>query len=79
MIIEVYTKKDCTYCVQAKRLLDKNKLEYVEREVTSDIIRSELLERAPHIKMVPQIFIDNNHIGGFNDLVEYLKKFDDKE
>jgi len=79
MIIEVYTKKDCTYCVQAKRLLEKSNLEYIEREITSDVIRSELLERAPQVKMVPQIFIDNVHIGSFTDLVEHMKKIDLKQ
>ena len=69
--IEIYTTKICPYCVRAKSLLGKKGVNFIEIDVTSD---EQLLEtmiiRAGGRRSVPQIFINDKHIGGSDDLYE---------
>jgi len=67
--IEIYTTNVCPYCVRAKQLL-KNKgqtWEEINIQQTPDR-RDEMIERAGGKRTVPQIFIDDRHIGGCDDL-----------
>lgn len=67
--IEVYSGPFCPYCVRAKRLLAERKLPFVEYDVNVDPHRrSEMLERARGARTIPQIFINNRHVGGCNEL-----------
>jgi glutaredoxin 3 len=69
-IVEIYTKTFCPYCWRAKHLLDSKGIEY--REISVDFggeRRAEMIERAKGRTTVPQIFIDDRHIGGCDDLV----------
>ncbi len=66
--IEIFTGPDCGYCTAAKSLLDEKKLKYTERDISSPNILSEFRERLPRVKSIPQIFIDDEHIGGYEDL-----------
>lgn len=77
MKIEIYTKDACPYCVQAKNLVTSKGLEYVEHYVTADN-RTEMIttmsQRMGEIpRSLPQIFIDDVAIGGFNQLREVLQ------
>ena len=65
----IYTKENCPFCIKAKELVTK----YVEIVVGKDITREEFLGLFPTAKTVPQIIIDGTHVGGYTDLVEYLK------
>ena len=66
--IEVYSKDWCPFCDRAKALLDARKLDYVVIDVTEDpALEAEMRERANR-RTVPQIFIDGEHIGGYDDL-----------
>ena len=59
MTIQIYTKPDCTYCVQAKDLLTKCNLTYEEFTVGIHITKEELIEHLKrNVKTVPQIVID---------------------
>ena len=69
----IYTKKSCTYCEEAKSLLELKNIEYRELEVTRPEVLDQLLELVPEAKTVPQIFIEGIYIGGYTELVEYLK------
>ncbi len=67
--IEVYSGDFCPYCSRAKSLLKKKGLEFSEYNVRKDIQRqAEMQDRAPGARTIPQIFINNRHVGGCDDL-----------
>ena len=67
--VEIYTKMFCGYCHRAKRLLDSKGVSYVEYDITMDgEKRDEMRSRAPGARTVPQIFIDDTHVGGYDDM-----------
>lgn len=67
--IEIYTWQSCPYCIRAKALLKNKGVEFTEYSVDGDErARSEMSARANGRRSVPQIFIDNAHIGGCDDL-----------
>jgi glutaredoxin 3 len=68
--IVIYTTDICPYCIRAKMLLKSKALDYVEINVSNDpVAREELIKKANGRKTVPQIFIDDKHIGGCDDLI----------
>ena len=68
--IEIYSTEFCPYCTRARMLLDSKGVSYTEFRVDMDLnLRSEM-ERRSNRTSVPQIFIGNKHIGGFDDLAE---------
>lgn len=67
--IEIFTGANCGYCERAKALLTSKHLPYTEFDIASHDNRSEMLQRLPRAKTIPQIFIDGSHIGGCDDLV----------
>jgi glutaredoxin 3 len=66
--VEIYTTNYCPYCVRAKMLLNSKKAAFTEIEVSSDKDRQDLVKKSNGMRTVPQIFINDNHIGGFDDL-----------
>jgi glutaredoxin 3 len=75
--IIIYTKSYCPYCVKAKRLLNDKNLDYVEIDIEKDDdSRQAMLKKSGGSKTVPQIFINNKHIGGCDDL--YVLEEDSK-
>lgn len=66
--IIIYSKTVCPYCVRAKFLFKRKKLDFKEILVTSDEIMQEMLQKSGGMRTVPQIFIDGRHIGGCDDL-----------
>lgn len=70
----IYTSNACPYCEWAKRLLEKRNIEYRELRVDqNDEARREMLEKTSRTS-VPQIYIGDLHIGGYQELVEYDQK-----
>ena len=69
----VWSKDACPFCVQAKALLEARGIEYEERNVSTDWTREQLLEAVPNARTLPQIFLDDRHIGGFTDLRSHLR------
>jgi glutaredoxin 3 len=68
--IEVYSTAVCPYCVAAKNLLKSKGLSWEEVRVDTDPAeRERMLERSGGRRTVPQIFINNQHVGGYDDLV----------
>jgi glutaredoxin 3 len=68
----VWSKDQCTYCVQAKALLEARGIEYEERNIMQDWTREQLLEVVPTARTLPQIFLDNEYVGGFTELRQRL-------
>lgn len=70
----VWSKYDCTFCDQAKSLLDLKGYEIEERKIGDGFTKEDLLESVPTARSVPQIFINDKHIGGYNELVRYFEE-----
>jgi glutaredoxin 3 len=68
----VWSKDQCPFCVQAKALLESKGIEYEERNVSKDWTKEQLLEAVPTARTLPQIFLDEDHVGGFNELRQRL-------
>jgi glutaredoxin 3 len=66
--IIIYSKDPCPYCVRAKNLLRRKGIEFTEIKITSDEIKSEMIAKSGGRMTVPQIFINEKHIGGCDDL-----------
>ena len=67
--VEIYTWAMCPFCIRAKRLLDHKGVEFVEYSIDGDeAARSKMAERSNGRRSVPQIFIDDQHVGGCDDL-----------
>lgn len=67
--VEIYTSPLCGYCHAAKRLLSKKGVDYSEINVSMDPARrQEMMARANGGHTVPQIFVGDTHVGGFDDL-----------
>jgi glutaredoxin 3 len=66
--VEVYTKTHCPYCVRAKALLDSKGVKYIEIPLDEDLLRMQEMQQRSGRRTVPQIFIDDQHIGGCDDL-----------
>jgi glutaredoxin len=64
----VWSKYHCPYCDQAKALLTQKGISFEERKIGDGYTREELLEAVPTARTVPQIFLDGELIGGFNEL-----------
>lgn len=72
--VVVYTKDGCTYCVKAKELLNQNNILFNEIKVGNgcDIGRDEFISKYPSVKTLPYIKINDDVIGGYSDLVEWM-------
>jgi thioredoxin reductase (NADPH) len=68
MSIVIYTKNSCPYCKMAKQLLESKGVEWTEIDIVREVgRRDEMIERSGRLT-VPQIFIGETHIGGFDEL-----------
>ena len=69
--VEIYTWAYCPFCIRAKALLNKKKVLYSEHQIDGDEeARMLMIQRANGRTTVPQIFIDDNGIGGCDELYE---------
>jgi glutaredoxin 3 len=67
--VTIYTTPFCGFCYSAKRLLSQKGVEFHEIDVSYDAAqRQEMVKRAGGRRTVPQIFIGDRHVGGFDDL-----------
>lgn len=74
-MFSVYTRDGCSFCEKAKNLLNQNNLQYTEYSIGKNILREEVLQKFPGIKMLP-IVVDVNGtlVGGYEDLVRHLQQ-----
>ena len=68
--VEIYTAAFCGYCTGAKNLLAKKGVEYTEYRVDQEPGRRAEMEQRSQRQTVPQIFINDHHVGGFDDMAE---------
>jgi len=64
----IYTTKICPYCVRAKQLLQRKEVAFEEIRIDTDPEQLRIMLERSRRWTVPQIFIDDFHIGGFDDL-----------
>ena len=73
--IEIYTWQYCPFCIKAKTLLNKKNIKFTEYKIDGDeAARDEMSLRANGRRSLPQIFINNEGIGGCDDLYELEKE-----
>ena len=73
MKVLIYTKDNCIWCDRAKILLESNEISYNEIDLSDDSERLKFYEKiGDNVKTVPQVFIDDKRIGGFQDLKVFL-------
>jgi glutaredoxin 3 len=77
--IQIYTTNICPYCMMAKRLLDKKGVSYTEINVDAESGLKEKMILKTNRRTVPQIYIGDYHVGGFDELyaLDQQKKLDD--
>lgn len=69
--VVMYTTAHCPYCIRARTLLDRKGVSYTDLRIDDDpALRPEMIEKANGRTSVPQIFIDDFHVGGFDDMAE---------
>ena len=73
--ITMYSGPLCNFCEAAKRLFVRNNLKFKEIDIsTKDGLREEMIQKSNGRRTIPQIFFDDNHIGGYVELRELEKK-----
>ena len=67
--ITMYSGPMCAFCDAAKRLLLRNNLKYKEIDIsTKEGLRDEMIKKSNGRRTIPQIFFDNHHVGGYQEL-----------
>lgn len=69
--VEIYTWSTCPYCRRAKALLNQKEVEFIEYSIDGDEqARDKMAIRANGRRSMPQVFINDQHIGGCDDLYD---------
>lgn len=67
--VEIYTWTTCPFCIRAKNLLKSKEIDFIEYDIDGDeVARTEMAKRANGRRTLPQIFINDDHIGGCDDI-----------
>ncbi|MEH2219660.1 MAG: glutaredoxin 3 [Nostoc sp.] len=67
--VEIYTWRTCPFCIRAKSLLKSKGVEFIEYSIDGDeAARNKMAQRANGRRSLPQIFINDDHIGGCDDI-----------
>tara|TARA_B100001109_G_C18805431_1_gene446982 strand:+ start:717 stop:947 length:231 start_codon:yes stop_codon:yes gene_type:complete len=72
--VEIYSKSNCSYCVMAMNFFNSKGIKYVVHNADEPEVFQEMIKRNPTARTVPQIFIDDNLIGGYTDLIENFEE-----
>jgi glutaredoxin 3 len=67
MKVEIYSKPQCPFCVQAKALAEREGHELTYKMLDEDFDRETLMETFPGARTFPQIIVDGEKIGGFTE------------
>lgn len=73
-MIEIYGKTACAHCDAAKKLCEMKNIEYTYKQLDKDFTRDEVLELFPGARTFPQIKVNGNSIGGYDNLTKYLEE-----
>lgn len=74
MKFTVYSKNGCPYCSKVEQVLELAKLQYVIYKLNEDFTREEFYSEFGQGSTFPQVIVDDKHIGGCTDTVQYLKE-----
>ncbi len=67
--VEIYTWTTCPFCRRAKNLLQSKEINFIEYNIDgNEVVRSQMTQRANGRSSLPQIFINDDHIGGCDDI-----------
>jgi glutaredoxin 3 len=67
--VEIYTWRTCPFCIRAKHLLNQKGIDFTEYSIDGDeAARTQMSQRAKGRRSLPQIFINDRHIGGCDDI-----------
>jgi len=69
---EIYGKPNCPHCENAKHLCRKKGIEYLYKELGTDFDGQYMLDKFPNARTFPQIIVDGNHVGGYDDLSKLI-------
>jgi len=68
--VVIYTTQTCSFCLSAKRFFEQKRWPYEEIDLTDNVSLREKLNAEYHWRTVPMIFINDEFLGGFRDLIE---------
>lgn len=69
--VEIYTWSSCPFCIRAKALLNQKNVDFKEYVIDGDeMARADMADRANGQRSLPQIFINDQHVGGCDQLYE---------
>mgnify|MGYP003337665573 FL=1 len=71
----VWSKDNCTYCDQAKKLLEEKGVDFEEKKIGHGYTLEDLLAVVPNARTAPQIFLGEEYVGGFMELKEKFINF----
>jgi glutaredoxin 3 len=73
--VKIYTTPFCGFCVAAKRLLARKGVDFAEVDVSGDAeLRQSMMSRAGGRRTVPQIFVGETHVGGYEELSDLERR-----
>tara|TARA_B100000965_G_scaffold189147_1_gene157892 strand:- start:4006 stop:4260 length:255 start_codon:yes stop_codon:yes gene_type:complete len=73
MSIEIWGKQLCTFCDRAKLVCDNRGFKYVYKELDTDFTREQVLEEFPGARTFPQIKVNGDIVGSYQQFEEYLE------
>ena len=74
MKVEIYSKPQCPFCVQAKALAERKGYELTYKMLDEDFDREALMETFPGARTFPQIIVDGNKIGGYQEFKKLVEE-----
>jgi glutaredoxin 3 len=74
-MIEIWGKPQCPYCTQATILCKEYGYDYIYKQLDEDFRREDVFEEFPNARTFPQIKIDGQRIGGYDQLVKWHKHY----
>tara|TARA_B100000902_G_scaffold39294_1_gene46754 strand:+ start:829 stop:1056 length:228 start_codon:yes stop_codon:yes gene_type:complete len=69
----VWSKPACPYCTKAKSLLKTKGVEYEEKNIAEGHNIQDMLALVPNARTMPQVWVDDQHIGGYHELEKFLE------
>ena len=72
-MITIYGKPGCGFCTKAKSFVESRNFEYEYKDVQMNHYMIELKEAMPDVRSVPQIWVQGQHVGGYNELIAYVE------
>lgn len=74
MLAIIWSKYQCPYCDKAKNLLKMKGIPFEERKIGDGWTKEDLLEAVPQARSVPQIFLGEQYIGGYDQLAKHVEE-----